>query len=135
MLPKALAVATTIGDEYYRYYDPEALTDGKGKSNRTARRDEYYRYRPEALTGLDPHLPEVLPKIARAIFLEITRARAIGSEFYFAEVLTSLAPHLPENFLPEALEITRAIGDENSRTRVLTGLAPHLFVTRSFRNC
>ena len=78
----------------------------------------YESERAEALTGLAPYLPEILPEaleVARAIRYESNRAKA----------LTELAPYLPE-ILPEALEVARVIKSKSYRAKALTELAPYL---------
>jgi hypothetical protein len=128
-------------------YLPESLLP-KALEVARAIRSEHNRLR--ALTGLAPHLPQVLPEA-----LEL--ARVIEDKFSHAMALTGLAPHLPEvlpevlelveaiddyylpdvvlaelalrlpeSFLPEALEVARAIEDESERALALTGLAAHL---------
>ncbi|ODV37868.1 NB-ARC domain-containing protein [Microcystis aeruginosa] len=74
--------------------------------------------RVEALTGLVPYLPEVLPEA-----LEV--ARGIGKETDRAWALTGLVPHLPE-VLPEALEVARGIGDKYYRAIALTRFVSRL---------
>ena len=71
------------------------------------------------MTGLVPHLPEVLPEALEA-------ARGIGDGYHRARALIELAPHLPEYLLPKPLEIARGIGGEYSRAEALQALTATL---------
>ncbi|TRV46460.1 MAG: apoptotic protease-activating factor, partial [Microcystis panniformis Mp_GB_SS_20050300_S99D] len=92
LLPEALATAREIGNEYQRA---------------------------RALTGLAPHLPEILLEA-------LATAREIRDEYQRARALTGLAPYLPENLLPEALATAREIGNESSRAEALKALTAQL---------
>jgi NB-ARC domain/APAF-1 helical domain len=103
-----------------------------------------------ALSGLVPHLPDIISEaleVVRSIPNKFNRAsalsglvphlpdiisealevaRSIPNEFNRASALISLAPHLLENLLSEALEVARNIQDDAARASVLSGLVPHL---------
>ncbi|NEQ83905.1 MAG: hypothetical protein F6K26_28095, partial [Moorea sp. SIO2I5] len=71
--------------------------------------------RADALSGLTPHLPQIIPEA-----LEV--AREVTDKSMRAYPLSTLAPHLPENLLPEVLQMAQAIQSEYHRAYAFSGL-------------
>jgi hypothetical protein len=127
VVAEALAAATAITDERFRYWALTALAEhlppellGQALAAATGITDDYFRA--WALTGLAPHLPPDL--LAQAL----AAAATITHDYLRVEALTGLAPHLPPELLAQALATATAIATTEgyARAEALTGLASHL---------